>query len=325
MRKVVEAMETIVSAVKARRLQGARLAAPSDGGIVQPTLDSYSDAPDSYSRPLDETGIHVVTAGRRAERARVLGVDGSSRRFSTPYGSLALATVALTYSPLPLLDYPPLGYDYPIRCELSQPFIAAYAALGVQHEGDSHRPGANHRSPAGQLPVRSAPRAPVLQRVKEPPRSAPQLVNPIRQKPSRKGSSPPIFLSAPRRRGGVVRFIPARVDGEAVELAERAREAAKRLRAILEPWREAIKALRWSERSFWRGRAPVSLAGEAENPESGVRAWRKGHRMAVWLEPEARRRIEEGLARESICSVERYLALLSAELGVRVELAESDR
>jgi hypothetical protein len=99
--KVVEAMEAIVSAVKTRRLRGARLAAPGDGGVVQPTLDYYSDAPDSYSRPLDETGIHVVTAGRRAERARVLGVDGSSRRFSTPYGSLALATVALTYGPLP--------------------------------------------------------------------------------------------------------------------------------------------------------------------------------------------------------------------------------
>jgi hypothetical protein len=134
MRKVVEAMETVVSAVKARRLRGARLAAPGDGGVVQPTLDYYSDAPDSYSRPLDETGIHVVTAGRRAERARVLGVDGSSRRFSTPYGSLALATVALTYGPLPLLDYPPLGYDYPIRCEPAQPFIATYAALGVRHE-----------------------------------------------------------------------------------------------------------------------------------------------------------------------------------------------
>lgn len=132
--RVVKAIEAIVGAVKARKLRGARLAAPSDGGIVQPTLDSYSDAPDSYSHPLDETGIHVVTAGRRARGARVLGVDGSSRRFSTPYGSLALATVALTYGPLPLLDYPPLGYDYPIRCETSQPFIAAYAVLGVQHE-----------------------------------------------------------------------------------------------------------------------------------------------------------------------------------------------
>jgi len=32
----------------------------------------------------------------------------------------------------------------------------------------------------------------------------------------------------------------------------------------------------------------------------------------------------EGLAREGICGVEGYLALMSAELGVRVELAESD-
>jgi len=47
--------------------------------------------------------------------------------------------------------------------------------------------------------------------------------------------------------------------------------------------------------------------------------------VAVWLEPEARRRVEEKLAREGICSVEEYLALLSAQLGARVELAESDR
>ena len=40
---------------------------------------------------------------------------------------------------------------------------------------------------------------------------------------------------------------------------------------------------------------------------------------------EARRRLEERLAREGICSVEEYLALLSAQLGARVELAESDR
>jgi len=133
MERVVEPLEVIVSAVKARRLRGASLAAPSDGGIAQLVLDCYSDAPSSYSRPLDEIGIHVVSAGRRAERARALGVDGSSRRFSTPYGSLALATVALTYGPLPLLDYPPLGYDYPVRLEPAQPFIAAYAALGVRH------------------------------------------------------------------------------------------------------------------------------------------------------------------------------------------------
>jgi hypothetical protein len=132
--RVVEPLEVIVGAVKARRLWGARSTALSGGGVARTTLDFYSDAPGSYSRTLDETGIHVVTAGRRAERVRVLGVDGSSRRFSTPYGSLALATVALTYGPLPLLDYPPLGYDYPIRCEPAQPFIAAYAALGVRHE-----------------------------------------------------------------------------------------------------------------------------------------------------------------------------------------------
>jgi hypothetical protein len=115
------------------------------------------------------------------------------------------------------------------------------------------------------------------------------------------------------------------VDGETVELAERARRAAERLEAVLQRWREAVEALRWAERNLWRGRAPALLASEAEDPESGVRAWREGRRVAVWLEPEARRRLEERLAREGICSVEGYLALLSAQLGARVELAESDR
>ena len=136
-------------------------------------------------------------------------------------------------------------------------------------------------------------------------------------------------LSGPRGRvsleAGALRFAPASVDEKTLELAERARGAAERLEAVLQRWREAVEALRWAERNLWKGRAPVSLAGEAENPESGVRAWREGRRVAVWLEPEARRRLKERLAREGICSVEGYLALLSAQLGARVELAESDR
>jgi hypothetical protein len=136
-------------------------------------------------------------------------------------------------------------------------------------------------------------------------------------------------LSGPRGRvsleAGALRFAPASVDEETVELAERARRAAERLEAVLQRWREAVEALRWAERNLWRGRAPTLLAGEAEDPESGVRAWREGRRVAVWLEPEARRRVEERLAREGICSVEGYLALLSAQLGARVALAESDR
>jgi hypothetical protein len=136
-------------------------------------------------------------------------------------------------------------------------------------------------------------------------------------------------LSGPRGRvsleAGALRFAPASVDEETVELAERARRAAERLEAVLQRWREAVEALRWAERNLWRGRVPALLAGEAEDPESGVRVWREGRGVAVWLEPEARRRLEERLAREGICSVEGYLALLSAQLGARVELAESDR
>jgi hypothetical protein len=136
-------------------------------------------------------------------------------------------------------------------------------------------------------------------------------------------------LRGPRGRvsleAGALRFAPASVDGETVELAERARRAAERLEAVLQRWREAVEALRWAERNLWRGRVPALLASEAEDPESGVRAWREGRRVAVWLEPEVRRRLEERLAREGICSVEGYLALLSAQLGARVELAESDR
>jgi len=71
---------------------------------------------------------------------------------------------------------------------------------------------------------------------------------------------------------GALRFAPASVDKETLELAERARRAAERLEAVLQRWREAVEALRWAERNLWRGRAPTLLAGEAEDPESGVRA-----------------------------------------------------
>ena len=130
-----EAMEIVVKTLRERRKRGERLSAPGDSGIEWITLDWFSDAPDSFSQTLSETGVHVVpTVGNRARGTSILGVDGSSRRFSTPYGSLALATVALTLGPLPLVDYPPLGYEYPISCGLTEPFIAAYATLGVKHE-----------------------------------------------------------------------------------------------------------------------------------------------------------------------------------------------
>jgi len=124
-----EAIEVGVKTLRERKTRGERLNAPGDSGI-----DWFSDAPDSFSQTLSETGVHVVpTAGGRTRGTGILGVDGSSRRFSTPYGSLALATVALTLGPLPLVDYPPLGYEYPISCGLTEPFIAAYATLGVKH------------------------------------------------------------------------------------------------------------------------------------------------------------------------------------------------
>ena len=133
--RLAEAIEIAIGTIKTRKLRGEGLHAPGDSGIEWITLDWFSDAPDSFSQALDETGVHTVPAAwRHVQGTRIVGVDGSSRRFSTPYGSLALATVALTLGPLPLIDYPPLGYEYPISCGLTEPFIAAYATLGVKHD-----------------------------------------------------------------------------------------------------------------------------------------------------------------------------------------------
>ena len=134
MRAILEVVESVFQAFKERKLRGERLGAPGDEG-GQTTLDWFLDDPNSSSEVLDETGVYEVPViGGSAQEWSVLGVDGSSRRFSTPYGSLALATVSLTWGPLPLFDYPPLGYEYPVRSVLQEPFIATYEGLGVKHE-----------------------------------------------------------------------------------------------------------------------------------------------------------------------------------------------
>ena len=141
--EIIDAVETVVRTIRTRKLQGARLNVLSDSSVVQLTLDYYLT--DFYSDTLNETGVYVIKViGRSVQEYCILGVDGSSRRFSTPYGSLVLATVSLAYGPLPLLDYPPLGYEYPIRCELTQPFIATYEALGVQHKLIATKSSAGH-------------------------------------------------------------------------------------------------------------------------------------------------------------------------------------
>jgi hypothetical protein len=130
MSDVVEAIQEAVMRLKERRDRGEHISAPSDSGI-----DWFLDAPDSSSKLLDETDIYEVPMKwEPVQGSQMVGVDGSSRRFSTPYGSLVIATVALTSGPLPLIDYPPISYEYPVRVELTSPFMATYKTLGVEHD-----------------------------------------------------------------------------------------------------------------------------------------------------------------------------------------------
>jgi hypothetical protein len=69
-----EAMEIIVKTLRERRTRGERLSAPGDSGIEWITLDWFSDAPDSFSQTLSETGVHTVpTVGNRARGTRHTG------------------------------------------------------------------------------------------------------------------------------------------------------------------------------------------------------------------------------------------------------------
>jgi hypothetical protein len=154
-REVVEVAEVVLRAIRERKLRGERLDVPGREG-EQTSITWFLDDPNSPSEVLDETGVYKIpVAGGRAWGQSVLGVDGSSRRFSTPYGFLVLATVALALGPLPLFEYPSMGYEYPVRRVLSEPFAATYESLGVKHSLIATRSPAGH--PYEPPPLSSSP------------------------------------------------------------------------------------------------------------------------------------------------------------------------
>jgi len=92
----------------------------------------------SASEELPDSGIHVLKYDEvNSNHIYIVGVDGSSRRFSTPYGGFALATVSVTWGPLPVGDYPPLGYIYPLKIPIKKPFISTYSSILKSEEINS--------------------------------------------------------------------------------------------------------------------------------------------------------------------------------------------
>jgi len=130
-----EVLRFATSILRIRKYRNFKMSAPEESGIEWSTLDWFSDAPNVESEEVDETGIHKVPMLRDMPATRVIGVDGSSRRFSTPYGAFVIATVAVALGPSLFVDYPPLEYEYPVRWELKTPFVATYASEDIGKHG----------------------------------------------------------------------------------------------------------------------------------------------------------------------------------------------
>jgi len=130
MSEIIDAIKEAINTLKEIKSHGKILRAQPDSRI-----DWFLDVADSNVQPLNNSGIYFVpTKQEPVLEDRLVAVDGSSRRFSTPYGSLAIATVAVSFGPLPLIDYPPVQYQYPVDVKLESPFIVTYNSLGIQHK-----------------------------------------------------------------------------------------------------------------------------------------------------------------------------------------------
>jgi hypothetical protein len=130
--KADEVLKLATSILRSRKYnRNFMMSTPEESGIEWSTLDWFSDAPDVESKEIDETGMHKVPVVGGTPATQIIGVDGSSRRFSTPYGAFAIATVAMALGPSLFADYPPLEYEYPVRWELKTPFVATYASEDI--------------------------------------------------------------------------------------------------------------------------------------------------------------------------------------------------
>lgn len=126
MDEVSVALRSVLRAISRRKDKKIPFQAPFESKI-----DWFIDIAESSEELPEESGIHLMQ-DMVNEPAYIVGVDGSSRRFSSPYGGFVLATVAITWGPLPLSDYPPLGYEYPFKIDLQKPFIATFASMNIQ-------------------------------------------------------------------------------------------------------------------------------------------------------------------------------------------------
>jgi hypothetical protein len=130
--KVDEVIKLVTSILRSRKYRDFKMSAHEEREIEWSTLDWFSNAPDAESEEVDETGLHKVPVLGGTPATRIIGVDGSSRRFSTPYGTFVIATIAVAQGPLLFVDYPPLEYEYPVRWELNAPFMATYTSEDVE-------------------------------------------------------------------------------------------------------------------------------------------------------------------------------------------------
>jgi len=126
-----DALNEILVAISERKSRRLPFRAPFNS-----TIDWFSDEVEA-SEDLSDSGIHMLKYDEIiGSSACIIGVDGSSRRFSTPYGGFALATGSVTWGPLPIGDYPPLGYIYPFEIPIKKPFISTFSSV-LELEGEN--------------------------------------------------------------------------------------------------------------------------------------------------------------------------------------------
>lgn len=125
MNNVEVALKNILDAISINKNRRRYFRAPFDSSI-----DWFIDSAER-SEELPESGIYLIR--NEVKDLKIVGVDGSSRRFSSPYGGFVIATIAISWGSLVIGDYPPL-YPYLITIPSNIPFIATYSSMNVSSD-----------------------------------------------------------------------------------------------------------------------------------------------------------------------------------------------
>ncbi|MCC5998155.1 MAG: hypothetical protein LM573_03675 [Thermofilum sp.] len=101
MSEIIDAIKEAINSLKEIKSQGKILRALPDSRI-----DWFLEVADSNVQPLDNSGIYFVpTKSEPVLEDRLVAVDGSSRRFSRPFGSLAIMRARSAVGEVEYVEY----------------------------------------------------------------------------------------------------------------------------------------------------------------------------------------------------------------------------